>query len=186
MAHYQHRLATSRDLGGTPHRPIDPVEDGGCLLAAWRSLPDVEPRAPSITMIGQALLAGEALEDPETSLAKIAIDHHLVGDAQRRGDDARRLVGPREIAGHDDVDADLSQSLCQPSCLPPTDLVEPHVGVPLETTNGIPIGLTVPHQKDGLRPPRGGLGWVHGSKRSPPERRRPAADRDLLSRGCEE
>ena len=129
------------------HRAGDAVHDDLAALGAG----DVDEvslavRGPQLGELLRALLAREALEAAVAALAEALVD---AGErrAEHRGDDLGGLARSAQIARRDGADLSAMQTLGERASLRAARVVELDVGMALEPTREVPVGLAVPYEK---------------------------------------
>ncbi len=70
------------------------------------------------------------------------------GEPEPRADDLRRLARPGEVARVDRVELLVRQLLGELPRLPPAEVAERPVGVPLQAPVGVPVGLAVANEEE--------------------------------------
>src|SRR5690606_3886785 len=126
-------LVLRADAGERAHGPA--VQHVLGLPARWPIAP-FEIARP----LGLDLLAGEAGPLAGVALSQVGLDHDRA-DTDGLGDDQRRVAGPLEIGGDDEVDR--THGLRRVLGLEPTEVAEWGIGLTLPAAGGVPGRLAV-------------------------------------------
>ena len=92
------------------------------------------------------LLVGEPLPGTEVSLPKAADGDHV--EPARIGDETRGLLCAHEVARVDRVERLAGELCAERSRLRAASVVQRRVGVPLDASIQVPVGLAVPRKED--------------------------------------
>ena len=92
---------------------------------------------------------GEAREDADIRLAEIGSRRHR--QPKSSCDDVGSLLRPSEVARVDGIAGDRREALPEFACLRSSRRIERRIGMPLEPSLPVPIGLAVPREQNRRR-----------------------------------
>jgi len=142
----QHALMrmASAELDQSGHDP------GGELLVCLAALPPGSPgHVGSLGMTRADLVDGQPLPVPDVDLAQRVELVRL--ERKNVGDDPSSLAGSTQRARVDGIQTLVAEGRRELQGLPPTNIVQGRVRVPLEPSLAIPVGLAVSYEDDRRR-----------------------------------